>query len=361
MRIGISLPYRGGFVESVDSLADFEKAGVSMVYVPEAYSFDAVSQLGYLAAKMPNMELASSVVPIYSRTPALMAMTAAGIDYVSNGRFTLGIGASGPQVIEGFHGLPYDAPVGRTRDVIEICRMVWRREKLDYRSPRVRVPLTVSDGGTGLGKPLKLINTPVRERIPIMVAAMGPKNVEMVAELAEEWAPFFIDPERVKDVWGNALDAGRSKRDPALGPLGIVVPISVAIGEDVDDLLDRVRPQLALYIGGMGARDKNFYNELTVRYGYGDAAREIQNYYLGGEKEKAASAVPKALIRSVSLIGSKGFVRERIAALHEVGVTTLSVQLRDVTHKEQISTLENLADIASSIDVPAESSFTSGS
>lgn len=228
-------------------------------YVPEAYSFHAVSQLGYLAARMPEVELGSSVVPIYTRSPAVMAMTAAGLDYVSGGRFTLGIGASGPQVIEGFHGIPYDAPIGRTRDVIEVCRMVWRRERVSFQSSRVRIPLAADDGGTGLGKPLKLINTPVRERIPIMVAAMGPKNVEMVAELAEEWAPFFVDPERMDDVWGGALAEGLRKRDPALGRLGIVVPISVAIGQDVDHLLDRVRPQLALYIGGMGARGKNFY------------------------------------------------------------------------------------------------------
>ena len=213
MRIGMSLNYAGGFAETVTELADYEKAGLGIVFVPEAYSFDAVSQLGYIAARTERLQIASGILQLYSRTPALTAMTAAGLDYVSGGRFTLGIGASGPQVIEGWHGVPYDAPVGRTRELIEICRMVWRRERLSYDGRYYQIPLP-PDRGTGLGKPLKLINHPVRERIPIMVAAVGPKNVALTAELAEGWQPFFYLPEKAAEVWGGPLAEGMAKRDP---------------------------------------------------------------------------------------------------------------------------------------------------
>jgi len=195
MRIGMALNYAGGFSETVAELADYEKAGLDIVFVPEAYSFDAVSQLGYIAAKTQRLEIASGILQLYTRTPTLTAMTAAGLDYVSGGRFTLGLGASGPQVIEGWHGVPYDAPVGRTREIIEICRQVWRRERLEHVGPHYQIPLPAGRG-TGLGKPLKLINYPVRERIPIVVAALGPKNVELAAEAAEGWEPIFYYPEK---------------------------------------------------------------------------------------------------------------------------------------------------------------------
>ena len=222
MRVGMMLSYAGGFTETVSELGDFERAGLEIVFVPEAYSFDAVSQLGFIAARTTTMEIASGILPIYSRTPALTAMTAAGLDFVSGGRFTLGLGTSGPQVIEGWHGVPYDAPVGRTRELIEICRMVWRRERLDYHGRHYTLPLPAGQG-TGLGKPLKLINHPVRERIPIVVAALGPKNVAMAAELAEGWEPIFYLPEKAHDVWGTALAEGTAKRAEDLPPLDVVV------------------------------------------------------------------------------------------------------------------------------------------
>ncbi|HLU72851.1 MAG TPA: LLM class F420-dependent oxidoreductase, partial [Nonomuraea sp.] len=225
MRIGMTLNYSGGFKETVTALADYEKAGLEIVFVPEAYSFDAVSQLGYIAAVTERLQIASGILPLYSRTPALLAMTAAGLDYVSDGRFTLGLGSSGPQVIEGFHGVPYTAPIGRTREVIEICRKVWRRERLEYQGRHYTLPLP-ADQGTGLGKPLKLINHPVRPRIPIVIAAIGPKNVEMAAELAEGWEPIFYVPEKAGDVWGAALAAGKAKRDPELGELDVVAQAS---------------------------------------------------------------------------------------------------------------------------------------
>src|SRR6202789_112990 len=182
MRVGMILNYSGGVTETVSELSDFERAGLQIIFVPEAYSFDAVSQLGFIAARTTTLEIASGILPIYSRTPALTAMTAAGLDFVSGRRVTLGLGTSGPQVIEGWHGVPYDAPVGRTRELIEICRIVWRRDRLDYQGKHYTLPLP-ADQGTGLGKPLKLINHPVRDRIPIMLAAVGPKRAALSAGL----------------------------------------------------------------------------------------------------------------------------------------------------------------------------------
>src|SRR6201998_1550022 len=235
MRVGMMLNYSGGFTEAVRELGDFERAGLQIVFVPEAYSFDAVSQLGFIAAKTSTLEIASGILPIYSRTPALTAMTAAGLDFVSGGRFTLGLGTSGPQVIEGWHGVPYDAPVGRTRELIEICRLVWRRERLDYHGRYYTLPLP-AEQGTGLGKPLKLINHPVRERIPIVVAALGPKNVALAAELAEGWQPIFYFPEAAGLTWGEPLAQGKAKRDPKLPPLDVIAAAPVAIGDDVAHL-----------------------------------------------------------------------------------------------------------------------------
>src|SRR3954449_2480678 len=228
MRIGIQASYSGGFEETAAEIRDLEAAGLDVAMVAEVYTFDAVSQLGYLAAVTERVELMSGIFTIYSRTPALTAMTAAGLDFVSDGRFTLGLGASGPQVIEGWHGVAYDAPLQRTREVVEICRQVWRRERLVHDGPKYTVPLP-AEQGTGLGKPLKLINTPVRERIPVLLAAIGPKNVELAAEIAEAWEPIFFVPEKAAEVWGGSLAAGRGKRDAELGELDIVTGVPVAI------------------------------------------------------------------------------------------------------------------------------------
>jgi len=341
MRIGLAINYAGGFREVAAEVADLERAGLDIVFVPEAYSFDAVSALGYLAASTDRVELASGILQLYTRTPTLTAMTAAGLDYVSDGRFTLGLGASGPQVIEGFHGVPYDAPIGRTREVIEICRQVWRRETLKYQGKYYTVPLP-PEQGTGLGKPLKLINHPVRERIPILIAALGPKNVELAAELAEGWQPIFYLPEKAQDVWGDALAAGKAKRDPALGKLEVYAGPTLAIGENVEPLREFVKPHLALYIGGMGAKGKNFYHTLATRYGYGPQADRIQELYLSGDKEGAAKAVPDELVRDVNLIGTREFVKERVAAFRAAGVTTLNVAPIAGTAAERVKLIEEL-------------------
>ena len=345
MRIGMSLNYAEGFAETVIELADYEKAGLSIVFVPEAYSYDAVSQLGYIAAKTDRLDIGSGIFQLYSRTPTLTAMTAAGLDYVSNGRFTLGIGASGPQVIEGWHGVPYDAPVGRTRELIEICRMVWRRERLSYDGRYYKLPLPPALG-TGLGKPLKLINHPVRERIPIMVAAVGPKNVALTAELAEGWQPFFYLPEKAAEVWGEPVAEGMAKRDPALGPLDVVAQAPLMIGDDVAGYRDLARPFFALYIGGMGARGRNFYHTLAHRLGYGAAADQIQDAYLDGRKAEAETLVPAELLEQTALIGPQGYVRERLAAFREAGATTLTVIPLADTHADRVRLIEQAAQLA---------------
>jgi F420-dependent oxidoreductase-like protein len=346
MRTGIFLSYAGGFREAADQVVEFEKIGVDIALVAEAYSYDAISQLGYLAAKTSRIELGTGVVPIYVRTPTLLGMTAAGLDYVSDGRFRLGIGTSGPQVMEGFHGVPFESPMGRTREVVEICRQVWRREKISYAGKHYQIPLPEGQG-TGLGKPLRLINHPVRERIPITIAALGPKNVELTAEIAEGWQPVFYYPEKADTVWGDALRAGYAKRDPALGPLDIMVSASLAIGNDVEDRLSWAKPQLALYIGGMGARGQNFYHKLATRYGYGDEADHIQDLFLAGRKVDAIAAVPDELVRNVSLVGPRSLVKERLAAYAEAGVTTMLVHPLASDEREAVGFVEELVALTS--------------
>jgi len=343
MRVGMMLNYSGGFSETVAELSDFERAGLDIVFVPEAYSFDAVSQLGFIAARTTTVQIASGILPIYSRTPALTAMTAAGLDFVSGGRFTLGLGTSGPQVIEGWHGVPYDAPVGRTREIIEICRAVWRRERLDYHGKHYTLPL---DGGTGLGKPLKLINHPVRERIPIVIAALGPKNVALAAELADGWQPIFYFPEKAAIAWAEPLNAGRAKRPADLGPLDVIAAAPLAIGDDVTHLRELARPFFALYIGGMGARGRNFYFDLACRFGFEREAAAIQDAYLDGRKDEAAALVPADLVEKTALIGPDGYVAERLEAFRESGVTTLNVTPLGATHAARVADIERVRTLA---------------
>ncbi|NNH69427.1 LLM class F420-dependent oxidoreductase [Nocardia uniformis] len=344
MRIGLSINYTDGFKEVAAEVADLERAGLDIVFVPEAYSYDAVSGLGYLAAKTERVQLASGILQLYTRTPTLTAMTAAGLDYVSDGRYVLGLGASGPQVIEGFHGVPYDAPIGRTREVLDICRKVWRRERLEHQGKYYTIPLPEGQG-TGLGKPLKLINHPVRERIPVLLAALGPKNVELAAEMAEGWQPIFFLPEKADAVWGDSVKAGLAKRDPALGKLDVYAGPALAIGDNVEPLREFVKPHLALYIGGMGAKGKNFYHTLATKYGYGAEADRIQELYLAGKKEEAAKVVPDDLVRDISLIGSPAFVKERIEAFRAAGVTVLNTVPLAATPAERVKLIEQLREL----------------
>ena len=323
MQISTQVNYAGDVVKAADTVAKLESAGIDTVWIAEAYSFDAVSLMGYLAAKTDKVKIGSGILNIYSRTPSCLGQTAAGLDAVSNGRAILGLGASGPQVIEGFHGIPYDRPLARTREIIEICRMMWKREKVEH-TGIYNLPLPEGQG-TGLGKALKLINHPVRESIPIYVASIGNKNVAMTAELADGWLPIFYMPEKAHLVWGDALAEGLAKRSPELPALDVVAGGLFAIGDDLEAVRDFMRPQLALYIGGMGARGKNFYNELACRYGFEEEAKKIQDLYLDGKKKEAADLVPAEMLEGMTLVGPEGYVKEKIAAFKESGVTNLQV------------------------------------
>jgi F420-dependent oxidoreductase-like protein len=324
VKLSMQLSYAGGFEESARQVVELEKAGLDMVWVAEAYGFDAVSMMGYLAARTERVEIASGILPIYTRTPTLLAMTAAGIDYVSDGRCVLGLGASGPQVIEGWHGVAYDKPLARTREIIEICRKVWTRERVSHPGPLYPLPLPEGQG-TGLGKPLKMITHPKRDRIPIYVASLGPKNVEMTAEVADGWLPLFYLPEKARDVWGADLDAGAAKRADDLGPLEVVAGGLLAVGDDVGGVREFARPMVALYVGGMGAKGRNFYNDLVKRYGFEAEAEAIQDLYLDGKKEEAAALVPEDLLEATSMCGPEGYVKERLAAYKASGVTVLNI------------------------------------
>jgi F420-dependent oxidoreductase-like protein len=237
----------------------------------------------------------------------------------------LGLGASGPQVIEGWHGVPYDKPLTRTREIIDICRLVWRRERVVYEGEAYTLPLP-PDQGTGLGKPLKLINHPVRDSIPVYIASLGPKNVQMTAELADGWLPVFFHPDKA-DIWRKDLDIGLAARAPELGPLEVVAGGTVAICDDdrARKIRDAARPMTALYVGGMGAKGRNFYNNVFKRYGYEAEAEKIQDLYLSGQKAEAEALVPDDYLAATAMVGDAGWVRERIEAYKAAGVTRLSV------------------------------------
>jgi F420-dependent oxidoreductase-like protein len=301
--------------------------------------------MGYLAAKTQRVTIASGILNIYSRTPSLLAMTAAGIDELSDGRCMLGLGASGPQVIEGFHGVPYDAPMTRIREIVDICRDIWRREnKLNYQGKKYQIPLP-KDQGTGLGIPLKIINHPYREEIPIALATLGEKSVEMTAELADAWLPAFFMAEGADAVWGDALRRGQSKRDPGRPPLDIYAGGAVAVGENLESYRDMSRSGIALYVGGMGAKEKNFYNQVFRKYGYEQEAETIQSLYLAGRKSEAEAAIPQSYLDATSLVGSKGFVKDRLTALKEHGVTSLNVSFLGTTSQERVAHCDALKNI----------------
>jgi len=318
MKLSMAINYGGGFKEAVDKVVQLEKAGLDQVWVAEAYSYDAISQVGYLAAKTEKVEIGTGIVNVFSRTPALMAMTAAGCDYVSDGRFILGLGASGPQVIEGFHGVPYVKPMQRIKEYIEACRMIWKREeKFEYHGQTIDAPLPEGEG-TGLGKPLKLINHPVRSDIPIWWASLMGLSVTATAELADGWLPIMFIPEKFQNVWGDAQTK----------------------------ILDMARPNTALYVGGMGARGKNFYNDICRDYGYEKEAVDIQDLYLEGKKAEAAQAVPAEWLELSHLVGPKSYIKDRIGAYKEAGVTVLSVNIVGPDPVGQIATLREIVDNA---------------
>jgi F420-dependent oxidoreductase-like protein len=329
MKLAMAINYSGDFHADVRMAQDLERAGVDLVWVAEAYSFDSISLIGYLAAKTSTMQIGTGIINVFSRTASAVAQTAAGCDFVTGGRFVLGLGASGPQVIEGFHGVPYEKPMARIIDYINVCRMALRRERVVYDGPTVQVPLPPGLG-TGLGKALKIINHPVRPDVPIFWASVKGNSVAATARIADGWMPIFFDPTKFADVWGDDLQRGYAERDPQLGPLQISAGGMLAIGDEyagggADSLLDLARSTYALYIGGMGARGQNFYTDLASRYGFEREAKEIQDLYLDGNKDEAARLIPREMLVNTNLVGSKAEVSERIAAYREAGVTHLQV------------------------------------
>ncbi|MET1058937.1 MAG: LLM class F420-dependent oxidoreductase [Nocardioides sp.] len=325
MKLSLPLMYDGNPRAAADQVAALEKAGLDTVWIAEAYGFDSPTLMGYLAAKTETIEIGAAILNIYSRTPGTLIQTAAGLDNVSGGRAIIGLGASGPQVIEGWHGLPYEKPLGRTREVIDLMRRGLRREVLTNEGI-INLPLP-EGRGTGLGKPLKILTHPERSSVPIYVAALGEKSVEQTAAIADGWLPILFVPEHARKVWGEALDKGTAKRGDGLGTLEIAAGGMCAIGEgpETKELLEFARPMVALYVGGMGARGKNFYNDLACRYGYEAEAKEIQDLYLDGRKKEAEAAVPTELLELGNLVGPASYVKERIAAFREAGVTNLQI------------------------------------
>jgi F420-dependent oxidoreductase-like protein len=349
VKIAMMLDYTHDFLTTASRAADLERAGLDQVWVPEPYGNDAISQVGYLAARTERLEIGTGIINVYSRTPALVAMTAAGCDYLTSGRFQLGLGASGPQVIEGFHGVPYDKPMQRIREYIESCRMIWRREPYVYEGQTVRAPLMAPEG-SGLGRPVKLITTPVRSSIPIWWASLMGKSVTATAELADGWLPTMFLPEDHGRIWGAQLKEGLAKRSEELGPLQIAAGGVLNIDSALSDpdlrakALAPARASTALYVGGMGARTKNFYNDVMVEYGFGGAAREIQDLFLGGEKQRAAQAVPDQWLERTNLVGPDSLVAERVAAYREAGVTVLMVGIHVDDPVAQIERLRGIVD-----------------
>ena len=340
MKISTILDYAKGFAPAVDELVQMEDVGLDHVWVPEVYTFDSATAMGFIAARTQHLTIGSGIFPIFTRTPSLLAMTAAGLDELSAGRAVLGLGASGPQVIEGFHGVKFDAPVGRTSEIIDICRKIWAREPLNHEETHYQIPLP-----DGLGKPLKIINHLRRDRIPIVVAALGPKSVEMTASKADGWLPVFFIPEAAESVWGDALSSGRSVREEDLENLEIYAGGLVAIGDGMEPVRNHMRKTTALYVGGMGARGKNFYNTLFAQAGFEKEAADIQDLYLSGKKDEAEAAVPDAFLEAANLCGPEGFVRERIEAFRQAGVTTLNVNFAGRSAEERVAQCRALADI----------------
>ncbi|MBX5475035.1 MAG: LLM class F420-dependent oxidoreductase [Thermoleophilia bacterium] len=320
MKLGLSLGYAPPGTNPADLVPlaqEAERLGYDSVWAAEAWGTDAVSVLAWIAARTSRIKVGSAIMQIPGRTPANAAMTAATLDLMSGGRFILGLGTSGPQVVEGWHGQPWGRPLEKTREYVEIVRAALRREVVRHEGAHYRIPYD-GPGATGLGKPLKLMLRPLRAEIPIYLAAIGPRNVALAAEIADGWLPIFVAPERFAEVFGPSL---------AGAPPGfeVAATASVLVGDDVQALRDALKPHLALYVGGMGAKGRNFYNALVRRYGFEAEAERIQELYLSGHQREAIAAVPDELVDAVALVGPKERIRDRLEAWRETPVTTLVV------------------------------------
>jgi len=344
LKLGVHIGYWGLGLTSEDQLAivqEAERLGYDSVWAAEAYGSDAATILGWLAAGTSKIRLGSGIFQMPARSPAMTAMTAATIDQLSGGRMILGIGSSGPQVAEGWHGQRFGRQIQRTREYVAVVRMALARERVEFHGDTLELPLP-----DGPGKALKLTISPVQERIPIYLAAIGPKNTELAGEVADGWIPTLFSPEHVAE-FRPLLEEGAERAGRSLDGFDIAPTVNVFVTDDEEKARDAQRPYLALYVGGMGSRERNFYNQLVQRYGFEDAAREVQDLYLSGKREEAAAALPAELIDTVTLSGPKERVRERLAVYRDAGVGTLGVTPMAFSKEERLEQLRLIAELAS--------------
>ena len=343
MKLGVHIGYWGlgmGPEDQLQVVQEAERLGYDSIWSAEAYGSDAATVLSWLAAGTSKIKLGSAIFQIPGRSAAMTAMTAATIDQLSGGRMLLGIGASGPQVAEGWHGQRFARQLQRTREYVTVVRMALARERVDFHGETIELPLP-----DGPGKALKLMIAPVQEQIPIYLAAIGPKNTQLAGEIADGWIPTLFSPEHVASFRG-LLEEGAARSGRSLDGFDIAPTVNVYISEDRQAARDLMRPFLALYIGGMGSREQNFYNALVQRYGFEAAAKEVQDLYLAGQKEEAAAAIPAELIDQVSLVGPRDVVRDRIAAFREAGVGTLMITPMAFSSEDRIEQLRAVAELA---------------
>ena len=343
MRLGLYLGYWGvanGAEELVATAEEAESLGYHSIWTAEAYGSDAATILAFVAARTSRIKLGSAIFQMPARTPAMTAMTAATIDLLSGGRMLLGIGSSGPQVAEGWHGQRFARQLQRTREYVGVLRKALSRERVEFHGETIELPLP-----DGPGKALKLMIAPVQERLPIYLAAIGPKNTALAGEIADGWLPTFFSPEHVADVRA-LLEEGAARSGRSLAGFDIAPVVNAFVTDDVERGRDAMRPGLALYIGGMGSREQNFYNRLVQRYGFEAEAKEIQDLYLAGEKEAAARAIPAELIDLVSLCGPREVVRNRLAAFRDAGVGTLLVAPMVFGAEARNEQLRQIAELA---------------
>lgn len=342
MKLGINIGYSGAEMSvPMDLVRSVEALGYDSVWTAEAYGSDAITPLAYIAALTTRIKLGTAILQVPARTPAMCAMTMSTLDALSGGRVLVGLGLSGPQVVEGWHGVPYGKPAARMREYVEILRAIWERaEPVSYHGEEYQMPYA-SPGATGLGKPLKSILH--GRQLPVYLATMGPVNIRTTAELADGWLPIWFSPQRM-GMFRPHLEEGfrRAGGGKTWKDFDIVAGCTVAVGDNVKMLLAMQKPMLALYMGGMGAREKNFHNEMAVKYGYGDAAARIQELYLAGRKAEAADAVPDELCDEMSLVGPVERISERYRAWEDAGVTTMLVQARQ---PEAIKLMADLAGV----------------
>lgn len=323
MRLGLNLGYSGPtFFLNLPLVLEAERLGFHSVWTAEAYGSDAVTPAAWIAARTERIRIGTAIMQMPARTPAMTAMTATTLDQLSGGRFLLGLGVSGPQVVEGWHGVPFGKPLVRTREYVAIVRAIWAREKpLEFKGEYYQIP-HAGPGATGLGKPLKSILRG-RADIPIYLAAIGPKNVALAGEIADGWLPSFFSPDRMR-LHRESLDVGFARAGgKSRASFDIAPSVSMVVGDDAAACRNAVKPRLALYIGGMGARGRNFYNDLACRYGYEAEAKRIQDLYLAGRKKEAEAAVPDSLVDEVALCGPRDRIRDRLQAWKDAGITTL--------------------------------------